>query len=106
MKCKPYSEITVESRTHLKTVKITSNIFAVQLRIEEVRNVVYFGLFFTKYFICLYFFFTSFMKDGYNLPIDWFKVLQSFQKLEKNRSKLIGLDLWKYSPMWPHFDLS
>ena len=34
MKCKPYSEITVESRTQLKTVKITSNIFAVysQLR--------------------------------------------------------------------------
>ena len=31
MKCKPYSEITVEIRTQLKTVKITSNIFAVQL---------------------------------------------------------------------------
>ena len=30
MKCKPYSEITVEIRTQLKTVKITSNIFAVQ----------------------------------------------------------------------------
>ena len=29
MKCKPYSEITVEIRTQLKTVKITSNIFAV-----------------------------------------------------------------------------
>ena len=31
MKCKPYSEITVEIRTQLKTVKITSNIFAVQV---------------------------------------------------------------------------
>ena len=30
MKCKPYSEITVEIRTQLKTVKITSNIFAVR----------------------------------------------------------------------------
>ena len=29
MKCKPYSEITVEIRTQLKTVKITSNVFAV-----------------------------------------------------------------------------
>ena len=29
MKCKPYSEITVEIWTQLKTVKITSNIFAV-----------------------------------------------------------------------------
>ena len=31
MKCKPYSEITVEIRTQLKTVKITSNIFAVHV---------------------------------------------------------------------------
>ena len=30
MKCKPYSDITVEIRTQLKTVKITSNIFAVK----------------------------------------------------------------------------
>ena len=29
IKCKPYSEITVESRTHFTTVKITLNIFAV-----------------------------------------------------------------------------
>ena len=29
MKCKPYSENTVEIGTQLKTVKITSNIFAV-----------------------------------------------------------------------------
>ena len=29
IKCKPYSEITVEIETQLKTVKITSNIFAV-----------------------------------------------------------------------------
>ena len=28
MKCKPYSEITVEVGTHLKIVKITLNIFA------------------------------------------------------------------------------
>ena len=34
MKCKPYSEITVEIRTQLKTVKITSNIFAVYDMIE------------------------------------------------------------------------
>ena len=33
MKCKPYSEITVEIWTQLKTVKITSNIFAVCLKI-------------------------------------------------------------------------
>ena len=32
MKCKPYCEITVEIRTQLKTVKITSNIFAVYKR--------------------------------------------------------------------------
>ena len=32
IKCKPYSEITVESPTHFKTVKITSNIFAVNYR--------------------------------------------------------------------------
>ena len=31
MKYKPYSEITVKIRTQLKTVKITSNIFAVNL---------------------------------------------------------------------------
>ena len=35
MKCKPYSEITVEIRTQLKTVKITSNIFAVQLTLFQ-----------------------------------------------------------------------
>merc|ERR1712037_552094 len=29
IKCNPYSETTVESRTQLKTVKITLNIFAV-----------------------------------------------------------------------------
>ena len=29
IKCKPYSEITVDIWTHLKTVKITLNIFAV-----------------------------------------------------------------------------
>ena len=29
IKCKQYSEITVESGTHLKSVKITLNIFAV-----------------------------------------------------------------------------
>ena len=33
MKCKPYSEITVEIQTQLKTVKITSNIFAVYQKI-------------------------------------------------------------------------
>ena len=31
IKCKPYSEITVELGTHLKTVKITLNIFAVYI---------------------------------------------------------------------------
>ena len=30
-KCKPYSEITVEIGTQLKTVKITSNIFGLQI---------------------------------------------------------------------------
>ena len=35
MKCKPYSEITVEIRTQLKTVKITSNIFAMW---SETKN--------------------------------------------------------------------
>ena len=34
IKCKPYSEITVEIRTHLKTVKIISNIFAVRNSID------------------------------------------------------------------------
>ena len=29
IKCKPYSETTVENRTQLKTLKITSDIFAV-----------------------------------------------------------------------------
>ena len=33
IKSKPYSQITVESRTHLKTVKNTLNIFAVYIRI-------------------------------------------------------------------------
>ena len=36
MKCKPYSEITVEIRTQLKTVKITSNIFAVCARLVNI----------------------------------------------------------------------
>ena len=35
MKCKPYSKITVEIRTQLKTVKITSNIFAVYMNLIE-----------------------------------------------------------------------
>ena len=30
IKCKQYSEITVESRTHVKSLKITLNIFAVK----------------------------------------------------------------------------
>ena len=38
MKCKPYSEITVEIRTQLKTVKITSNIFAVYRRTLLGKN--------------------------------------------------------------------
>ena len=37
MKCKPYSEITVEIWTKLKTVKITSNIFAVQLNNKTLQ---------------------------------------------------------------------
>ena len=36
MKCKPYSEITVEIPTQLKTVKITSNIFAVHHSIPSL----------------------------------------------------------------------
>ena len=38
MKCKPYSEITVEMRTHLKTVKITSNIFAVYSLVLKIQK--------------------------------------------------------------------
>ena len=34
MKCIPYSQITVEIRTQLKTVKITSNIFAVYIALH------------------------------------------------------------------------
>ena len=37
MKCKPYSEITVEIRTQLKTVKITSNISAVHCKYLNAR---------------------------------------------------------------------
>ena len=36
MKCKPYSEITVEIGTQLKTVKITFNIFAVYRRTSKI----------------------------------------------------------------------
>ena len=32
MKCKPYSEVIVEIRTQLETVKITLNIFAVWIK--------------------------------------------------------------------------
>ena len=35
MKCKPYSKITVEIGTQLKTVKITSNVFAVLCRSKK-----------------------------------------------------------------------
>ena len=38
MKCKPYSEITVEIRTQLKTVKITSDIFAVCVMCQKKGN--------------------------------------------------------------------
>ena len=38
MKCKPYSEITVEIRTQLKPVKITSNRFAVCVRGLDCRQ--------------------------------------------------------------------
>ena len=44
IKCKPYCEITVEIGTQLKTIKITSNIFAVyieQLKIEIfIQNII------------------------------------------------------------------
>ena len=40
MKCKPYSEITVEIRRQLKTVKITSNIFAVYNLVGIKLNVL------------------------------------------------------------------
>ena len=42
MKCKPYSEITVEIRTQLKTVKITSNIFAVWAKPDELEHFEHF----------------------------------------------------------------
>ena len=39
MKCKLYSEITMEIRTQLKTVKITSNMFAVHAKnVKNNRN--------------------------------------------------------------------
>ena len=38
IKCKPYTEITVEIGTQLKTVKITSNIFAVYLDVNFLRS--------------------------------------------------------------------
>ena len=41
MKCKMYSEITVEIRTQLKTVKITSNIFAVNLKNPIVDQIIF-----------------------------------------------------------------
>ena len=37
-KCKPYREITVEIGTQLKTVKITLNIFAVQIKINKLQS--------------------------------------------------------------------
>ena len=51
MKCKPYSEITVEIRTQLKTVKIASNIFAVQCRpnIDHLSIKVEKGSYFVHY---------------------------------------------------------
>ena len=51
MKCKPYSENTVEIRTQLKTVKIASNIFAVQCRpnIDHLSIKVEKGSYFVHY---------------------------------------------------------
>ena len=40
MECKQYSKITVEIRTQLKTVKITSNIFAVYLKPPQWNSVL------------------------------------------------------------------
>ena len=45
MKCKPYSEITVEIRTQLKTVKITSNIFAVYFINPAPGHLIYHVIF-------------------------------------------------------------
>ena len=42
MKCKPYSEITVEIGTQLKTVKITSNIFAVNHLANGINQGLYY----------------------------------------------------------------
>ena len=44
MKCKPYSKITVEIGTQLKTVKITSNVFAVQCNFKRDKNLMYIGI--------------------------------------------------------------
>ena len=41
MKCKPYSEITVEIRTQLKTVKITLNTFAVHIGIQNLYEIAF-----------------------------------------------------------------
>ena len=43
MKCKPYSEITVEIGTQLKTVKITSNIFAVHIGLHSENLALFEG---------------------------------------------------------------
>ena len=37
IECKPYNEITVEIGTHLRTVKITLNIFALYINIDAMR---------------------------------------------------------------------
>ena len=49
IKCKEYSEITVESGTHVKIVKITLNIFAVQISLcMHIHKYVCTRKFYTK----------------------------------------------------------
>jgi hypothetical protein len=41
MKCKPYIEITLEIGTHLKTVKVTLNIFAVHVSLQNIEKTLF-----------------------------------------------------------------
>ena len=52
MKCKPYSKITVEIRTQLKTVKITLNIFAVHWLCFEERELNFCNCYLSLLYFC------------------------------------------------------
>ena len=53
IECKQYIEITVESGTHVKSVKITLNIFAVQrekIKLSFIEQTKYCRLFFNQHY--------------------------------------------------------